>query len=121
MFLDRILRSHTNILSVSRSYDIIFTVTRKDPNDTIKILCANEYAFSLSAVQRAILEFGEINIIFVGGVWNGYTPEAKEYCLRSRIGIYNAKEVSGSLWKRDYWAYHQKDEEGNIIYQYKTA
>lgn len=121
MFLDRVLRSHANVFSISRSDDIVFTVTRKNPHDTVRILCADEYAFSLGAVQRAALEFGEINIIFVGGVWNGYTPEAKEYCLESRIGIYNAKELPGGLWRKDYWAYHQKDEDGNIVYQYRTA
>ena len=51
----------------------------------------------------------------------GYTVDAKEECLNRKMGLYNAKELSGGLWRRDYWAYSRKDEDGNPEFAYKTA
>ncbi len=120
-FLEKIIASHSNVFSFKRDQDILFTVQRTKPFDKLRILCADEYSFSLGAVQRALLEFRPLHIIYVGGFWNGYTPEAKNYCLVDNIGLYNSKEMSGGLWKRDYWDYYQRDEDGNIVYQYKGA
>jgi hypothetical protein len=87
---------------VDRDEDIIFTVGRKNQNDTLKVLCCDEYAFGVTLLNRAIAEFGHLNIIYVGGAWHGYTQQAKEECLRQEIGLYNAQELAGGLWRNDY-------------------
>lgn len=120
-FLKRALEQHDNVLRVSRDRDILFTVVRDHPADTLNILCADEYTFGLGMVHRALAEFQPLHIISVGGNWNGYTPEAKDYCLRSNLGLYNSVEIAGGLWKPDFWAYHQRDDKGTPIYQYKAA
>ncbi|MES2001384.1 MAG: hypothetical protein V4444_03635 [Pseudomonadota bacterium] len=120
-FLDDILTTHKNLLSVTRDQDILFTVEREKPNDQLRILCADEYAFGLLLVRRALAEFKPLHVIYVGGAWNGYTPEAKEYCLDSKIGLYNAGEIGGGLWQPEYWKYAKRDEKGNRVYSYKAA
>jgi hypothetical protein len=120
-FLDKILSTHGNVSNVDRDHDIKFTIDRANPNDQLTIICVDEYACGLMIVRRAIEEFGKINMVFVGGNWNGYTPEAKEFCLDEKIGLYNASEVSGGLWKRDHWDYAQCDDKGNKTYHYRDA
>ncbi len=118
-FMETVLSSHNNVVSFDRELDILFRVKRRKQEDTLRILCADEYAFGLTFVQRALVEFGHLQIISVGGAWNGYTPEAKEYCLKSRIGLYNSKELPGGLWHDEYWKFHLRDEDGAPIYSYK--
>lgn len=120
-WFERLLNNHKNIESVLRTKDIYFTVKRKTQGDILQILCVREYTFGHTMTERALAEFGEINIIYIGGGWNGYTPEAKEYCLHAHIGLYVTDEMSGALWNESYWAYHQKDRDGNPSYFYRTA
>lgn len=117
-WLQRLLEQHENIKSLSRSQDILFSVERGTSKDKIKILCLNEYTMSLSDVVRALDEFGSVQIIYVGGGWCGYTMEAKNYCLERNIGLYVTNEMSGGLWKNDYWSQHQRDEKGNTFYEF---
>lgn len=120
-FLDRILKSHGNISDVQRTQDILFTATRKNQWDTLRILCCDEYAMGTTLVDRALAEFGQLNIIYVGGAWYGYTKQAKDQCLAAKMGLYNSTELAGGLWRDDYWAYNKKDEDGNPVFAYKTA
>jgi predicted nucleotidyltransferase len=60
-------------------------------------------------------DFGSLNFICVGGLWNGYTERAKEFCMEKHIGLYNTSELSGGLWKDDYLDYTQKKEIVSII------
>jgi len=120
-WLDRFLRVHANVSAVERNQDIRFVVDRKSPNDQLRILCCNEYTFGLTLVQRALHEFGSTNIIYVGGGWCGYTEEAKAFCLDQRIGLFVTDEMSGAIWRNDYWTYHKRDKEGNPVYYYRVA
>lgn len=66
-------------------------------------------------VDRAIDEFGELDIIYIGGGWNGYQSEAKDLCLDSHIGLYVTDEMSGALWRDEYWNYQKRDKDGDPI------
>lgn len=70
-FMDRLLSKHENVADLKRSHDIIFTFTRVQQNDQIRMLSGDEYAFSLALVYRALDDFGKLDIISVGGIWNG--------------------------------------------------
>lgn len=120
-FLEKILSTHPNVISVNREHDIYFTITRRKQRDMLKILCCDEYALGLAAVRRGLSEFGKIDIFFVGGVWNGYTKDAKNFCEQSLIGIYNSKEMAGGLWRDDFWSYYATDEKGNRISFVRSA
>ena len=115
MWLKSLLETHKNVYSVTRQHDILFDVVRIDES-RLKVLCLDEYALGEAGVHRALQEFPEVHIISVGGNWNGYTPEAKELCLSYKIGLYNSTELSGALWKNDYWAFSKKDKDGNPEY-----
>jgi hypothetical protein len=121
MWFDQLLRNHHNVASVKRSLDILFETIRRAQADTLNVLCLREYTMGLTLVQRALNEFGDIHIIYIGGGWNGYTPEAKKYCLQSNIGLYVTNEMSGALWSDEYWNYHQKDKDGNPEYFIRTS
>src|SRR5262245_5783136 len=103
MFLDRILRTHTNISSVTRSKDILFTVTRIEQNDSLNILCVDEYTFGIAMAHRALDEFKKIDIIFVGGQWNHPTGDAAEFLRDREVGVYNARGINGALRSSTYW------------------
>lgn len=114
-WLDRLLKQHANTNTVSRGNDILFEVVRKKQEDRLMVLCLKEYTMGFSMVQRARKEFGDLDIIYIGGGWNGYQPEAKEYCLDSKTGLYVSDEMSGALWRDEYWSYQKKDKDGNPI------
>ncbi len=120
-WVERLLRTHENVAELDRQRDIYFTVKRKAQNDSLAVLACDEYAAGMEVVLRALSEFGKIDIIHVGGGWCGYTKEAKDYCIENRIGIYVTDEMSGALWKREYWAYHKRDKDGNPFFYYKSA
>lgn len=121
MWFDRFLKNHGNVVSIERSLDILFLVTRKAQADSLNTLCLREYTMGLTLIQRALNEFEHLDIIYIGGGWNGYTPEAKQYCLDSNIGLYVTDEMSGALWGDEYWAYHQNDKDGNPKYFIRTT
>lgn len=66
-------------------------------------------------VDRAVDEFGELDIIYIGGGWNGYQAEAKDLCLDSHVGLYVTDEMSGALWRDEYWNYQKRDKDGDPI------
>ncbi|NOR44546.1 MAG: hypothetical protein GQ534_03085 [Candidatus Delongbacteria bacterium] len=99
VWLENLLNSHSNIRNVTRTNDIYFKVERINQNDTITILCLNEYSMGVTMVQRAISGFSPLNIIYVGGNWNNYTSEAYEYCSENSMGICNSTGILRMLWK----------------------
>jgi hypothetical protein len=120
-WLQKMLATHPNVSEVERRDDILFLVTRKQQNDTLRVLCCNEYTAGIAVIQRGLDELGDLNIVYIGGGWNGYTEQAKEYCIQNHIGLYVSDEMSGALWKNDFWTYHKKDKDGDPIYFYRSA
>lgn len=112
------IKCHQNVIGVTRHDDIILDIER-DKGCPITLICLDEYVLGESGVHRVFMEFPSVNLIFVGGNWNGYTPEAKELCLSRRVGLFNSSELTGALWKDDFWNYHRRDDEGNPTYPYK--
>lgn len=115
-WLEQLLTTHGNVNTVSRHHDLVFEVQRNNPKDKLSVICLNEYTMGLTAVQRAIQEFGKPNIIYIGGGWCGYTQQAKEFCLNEHIGLYVTDEMSGALWSNNFWTYCKRDKEGDPIY-----
>jgi len=115
----RSLQNHPNVSEVVRTEDILFSLNRLSGDD-ISLVCLDEYACGLARVLETREAFPGVNIIYVGGMWNGYTTEAKEHCLDSHLGLYNTSELSGGLHRNDYWAYHKRDRDGNPIYSFNN-
>jgi hypothetical protein len=107
-FLDRLLNNHTNVLEVTRSNDIQFDIERAR-GGPIRLACLNEYACGLARVFEVQEVFPGVNLIYVGGVWNHYTGDAKQHCTESQIGLFNAKEINGALHRHDFWNYVRQD------------
>jgi len=114
-FISRVLGSHKAVESVERSKDIQFDIVTSGGVE-LRLVCVNEYTCGLARVLEVLESFPGTNIIYVGGAWNGYTMQAKEYCIDSNVGLFNSSEISGALYREDYWRYHKKDQEGNPIY-----
>lgn len=119
-FCDRLLQQHSNISFVTRERDILFTFDRKQQGDRLHLLCLNEYTAGMGVVYRARGEFPILNIIYVGGNWNGYTEDAKVYCTGEHVGLFNSTEINGAIWKDEFWSYHRTDDEGNPWYPYRA-
>lgn len=117
-WLESAIKSHGNVIRYSRHGDIIMKFDRKD-GSSITLICLDEYTLGEAMVHRVLNEFPEVNFISVGGNWNGYTREAKQLCLSNSIGLFNSSELTGALWKNEFWLYHQRDDDGNPIYPYK--
>ncbi|HCE2270948.1 hypothetical protein ABXV22_00475 [Vibrio rotiferianus] len=117
-WLEDAIQNHDNVVNYNRHDDIIMEFDRRD-GSSIVLICLDEYALGEAAVHRVLKEFPTVNYISVGGNWNGYTEEAKQLCLSKNIGLFNSSELTGALWKDEFWAYHQRDKDGNPIYPYK--
>ena len=118
-WLEQALPLHENVLVVDRDQDIVFRVKRKR-GPKLQIVCLDEYACGIGRVYEGLAAFPGTNFIYVGGNWNGYTTEAKEYCLENRIGLYNSTEITGAIHRDDYWSYHKKDRDGNPAYSFNN-
>lgn len=77
-FLERLLAGHPNVSEVTRSHDIQFDIVR-ERGEPIRLACLNEYACGLARVFEAQEAFPGVNLIYVGGVWNSYTGDAKRH------------------------------------------
>lgn len=117
-WLENAIKTHDNVSNLLRHDDIIMEVSRCS-GCPITLICLDEYTLGESGVRRVMLEFPNVNFISVGGNWNGYTPEAKHLCLSSKMGLFNSSELTGAIWRDDFWNYHRKDEDGNPVYPYK--
>ncbi|MDR3483118.1 MAG: hypothetical protein P4L91_20665 [Burkholderiaceae bacterium] len=120
-WFENLLNGHGNVKALSRHDDLVFEVDRKQQADHLKIICLNEYTMGLTAAQRVIHEFGKPNLIYIGGGWCGYTPQAHKFCLSERIGLYVTDEMSGALWKADAWNYYKRNKEGDSIYNVRDG
>lgn len=119
-FISRLLSTHRNIGQVERTKDIQFDfVTHRGVK--VRLICVNEYTCGLAKILEVLEEFPGANVIYVGGAWNGYTMQAKEYCIEAQIGLFNANEINGALYCDDYWTYSQKDDKGNPIYSTRAS
>lgn len=103
-FLQTILEEHDNVIIMRRHDDIVFDIKRSRQGDELSIVCIDEYSASLEVVMRVVKRFPETSVIFVGGKWNGYTDEAYDFCKERKIGIYNAKDISGALRNQSFAA-----------------
>lgn len=108
-WFERLLQNHNNVKNIQRHDDIIFEIDRVKQSDHLRILCCRQYTMSMTLVQKALSDFGKLNIIYIGGGWNSYDADAKEFCNQQRIGLYTTPEMSGGLWKNEYWNYQKPD------------
>lgn len=120
VWVEKALKSHGNVVDVSRHDDIVFEVGRKS-GAPITLICLDEYTLGVAGVERVFGEFPKANLIYVGGNWNKYTREAKELCLSRSVGLFNASELSGAIWKDDFAAYVKRDKDGDPMYQERSA
>ena len=114
-WFERLLNGHDNVVVAVRHDDIVWDVTRNHGR-SIQAICIDEYTCGIARALEVREAYPALNLIYVGGVWNGYTIEAKEYCISSDIGLFNTREMTGALYKDDFWNYHRKDKDGNPIY-----
>lgn len=114
-WFDRLLNTHKNVLEAKRHDDILWDVVRVRGRD-IQAICLDEYTCGIAKVLEVLEQFPTVNLIYVGGMWNSYTMEAKNYCLENQIGLFNTGEMAGALHRNDFWTYHKKDKDGNPIY-----
>ena len=121
MWLEKALTAHGNVRTARRYDDVVFEVTRTRQNDVLTIFCADEYACGITFIQKVLSDYPHCNCISVGGGWNGYTREAKEYCLTAGVGLFVSEELLGALWKNDYWNYVKKDSKQEPSYFFKTS
>ncbi|MBB3859024.1 hypothetical protein GGQ88_000264 [Novosphingobium hassiacum] len=103
MFLQKIIIGHDNVKSFSRHSDLVFDVDRIKQNDTIQIVCVDEYSLSESLTRKIISDFPDVDIIFVGGKWNNPTGDSLAVCKPKKIGIFNAGSINAAISKTQYW------------------
>lgn len=103
MFLNKIITGHKNVRELTRENDIEFAVSRIKQNDIIKILCVDEYVLSESRAQQIVIDFPNVDIIYIGGKWNKSSPEATTYCRTRKIGVYNSGGINGAISTARYW------------------
>lgn len=120
-WFERLLATHANVAKLERHHDLIFEVDRKQQADHLTVFCCNQYAMGLTFVHRALQEFGRLDLIYIGGGWCGYTSQAKQFCLDQRMGLYVTEEMSGALWRTEYWSYHRKNQDGSPAYYIREA
>ncbi|HTI66229.1 MAG TPA: hypothetical protein VL460_01640 [Caulobacteraceae bacterium] len=108
-----VLGSHRNLTGVRRHDDFIFEADRTRQGDHLTIACMDEYSAGVEFVMKVLDAFPSVNVIYVGGNWNGYTEEALEFCKYRHIGIFRGAEIIPALFTDDFWNYDKLDADGN--------
>lgn len=119
-FVNRLLTNHPNVERFERTNDIQFDIITKQGR-ALRLVCVDEYTCGLARVFEILEDFPGTNIVYVGGAWNGYTRQAKDYCLDMQIGLFNSTEITGALYRDDYWNYSKKDRDGNPVYPTRAS
>ena len=119
-FISRLLSVHTSVAEVVRTNDIQFDLMTSR-GVGVRLICVNEYTCGLVKVLEVLEDFLGTHMIYVGGVWNGYTMAAKEYCIEAKLGLFNASEINGALYLDDYCLYDRSDGVGTPIYPTKAS
>ena len=119
-WIEGVIKKHPNTNIVTRKNDIVFEISRHRGRD-VSLVCLEEYTCGLARVYEALDAFPDASILYVGGVWNGYTREAKEFCIEAQIGLYNTGEINGALHHDEFWKYYKRDKYGNPTYPYRAA
>ena len=121
VWFETMFKSHGNIVQFSRSKDILFSVCRKTPPDTLFILIANTYTFGVADYYQAKAEFPELTCIVLTGDWNAYTPEAKQLTNSEGTGLFIPKELYAAIWKEEPNKHFTKDSKGAPIYHFRPT
>ncbi len=114
-WFDKLLARHENVAQSIRHDDIVWDIARGHGPE-VQAICVDEYTCGIARVLEVLNDFPRVNLIYVGGAWNHYTMEAKDYCVSNRIGLFNTTEMTGALHKNDFWNYYKKDKDGNPVY-----
>ena len=112
-YLRSVLASHRNLTILGRHDDIIFEAVRQKQGDHLTIACVDAYAAGVELVLRVLEAFPKVNVIYVGGNWNGYTNEALEFSKSQNIGIFHGIEIIPALFEDAFWNYEKLDADGN--------
>lgn len=73
IFFEGVLRNHGNVSSFVRSRDIMFSISRRKPLDSVNVLIVNTYTFGVADFYKVRAEFPEGSCIVLAGDWNAYT------------------------------------------------
>jgi hypothetical protein len=121
VYLKQMLQKHEGVLTFRQSDDIYFEIIRASERPQVNALLINVYRVGLADVHKAIHEFPNLNCIVIGGGWNQYTDEAKEYATECKIGLFNFSEFLGSLYLKLPYLYVKKDDDGKSNRKAKPA
>lgn len=64
----------------------------------LRAFMTNVYIVSLANVHEILNEAGELDAIVTMSAWNGYTSEAKDFCIEQNIGLFKFKEFLGAIY-----------------------
>jgi len=120
-YIERLLATHERVQSFTRRDELFFEIRRKDNLSRMNVVLVNLYVVGLADVYRIQAEFPGVDCIVTGGNWNGYTKEAKDYAVASKLGLFVTGEFAGALWWTIPHKYVKKDDDGNPTYHYKSA
>jgi len=91
------LNSNTEVKEIEKESEQIIRIKRSKKND-LRVFMTNIYTVSLADVYDILAEEIDIQAIVTMSAWNGYTVEAKNYCMERDIGLFTFKEFLGVVY-----------------------
>ncbi len=115
------IEKHNAVVSMNITRYHFFEIVREKAPKEVNVVLVDIYTVGLADVLQARKEFPTATCIVTNGDWNAYTPEAKRYGLDNEFGVFTTTEFMGALNWAEVYKYHQKDEDGQPIYQTRDA
>ena len=118
-FFENALHANYTVDNFVRTKDIFFTITKNDMFE-LTVVLVNRYTLGLADIFKAQQEFGKFDCIVTSGEWNGYTPEAKEWGLKNKKGVFIPSEFFAAISEEYFWNFAKRDKHGKPVYKYRV-
>lgn len=103
-FFENRIKTHSKVHGIREAepglYEMDLTDGRK-----IRVFVCECYSFGLAEYYESKENLGTIDAIIINSKWCGYTFEAKRYCLKHRVGLFDIAGFMAALNKDNFWEY----------------
>lgn len=100
-FEDR-MHSHSKVNKICNIGQGFYQLDLYNGN-VIKAFICECYSFGLAEYYESVERLGKLDAVIINSNWCGYTYEAKQHCLKNRVGLFDIQGFMAALNRDNFW------------------